>query len=142
MLKNIDPLLGPDLLHALAAMGHGDTVALVDANFPAAAQGRRLVDLPGTDIGGVLAAVLSVLPLDAYVAAPAQIMQVVGQPGATPDTYEVFRRQLAAAGAPPAEPIERFAFYAESAKAFVIVRTGERRQYGNIILRKGVIPPA
>jgi len=24
MLKTLDPLLGPDLLHALASMGHGD----------------------------------------------------------------------------------------------------------------------
>ena len=29
MLKGIDPLLGPDLLHALAAMGHRDEIAIV-----------------------------------------------------------------------------------------------------------------
>ena len=34
MLKGIHPLLTPDLLRALAAMGHGDTIAIVDANFP------------------------------------------------------------------------------------------------------------
>jgi L-fucose mutarotase len=34
MLKTIPPILGPDLLHAMAAMGHGDDLALVDANFP------------------------------------------------------------------------------------------------------------
>jgi L-fucose mutarotase len=30
MLKGLDPLLGEDLLYVLAAMGHGDQLALVD----------------------------------------------------------------------------------------------------------------
>ena len=49
MLRGLDPLLTPDLLHALASMGHGDTIAVVDTNFPAAATARRLILLPGTD---------------------------------------------------------------------------------------------
>ncbi len=36
MLKNLSPLLSPDLLHALASMGHGDEIVLADAHFPAA----------------------------------------------------------------------------------------------------------
>ena len=40
MLIGLDPLLTPDLLHALASMGHGDEIAIVDANFPAAACAR------------------------------------------------------------------------------------------------------
>jgi L-fucose mutarotase len=35
MLVGLDPVLSPDLLHALAAMGHGDHVVLVDAHYPA-----------------------------------------------------------------------------------------------------------
>jgi L-fucose mutarotase len=34
MLLGLDPVLSPDLLHALVAMGHGDRLALVDANYP------------------------------------------------------------------------------------------------------------
>ena len=30
MLRGIHPLLSPDLLHALAGMGHGDRLAVVD----------------------------------------------------------------------------------------------------------------
>ena len=41
MLKGIDPLLGPELLATLRAMGHADEIAIVDANFPAAANARR-----------------------------------------------------------------------------------------------------
>jgi len=36
MPKGIDPLLHADLLHARPAMGHGDEIAVVGANFPAA----------------------------------------------------------------------------------------------------------
>ena len=64
MLKSIPPLLTPDALHALCSMGHGDELAIVDANFPAA--------------------------------------------------------RVAAA-------------------AYAILQTGERRRYGNLLLRKGVV---
>ena len=42
MLKGLSPLLTPDLLHALASMGHGDEIAIVDANFPADSLGKQL----------------------------------------------------------------------------------------------------
>jgi L-fucose mutarotase len=37
--------------------------------------------------------------------------------------------------------LDRHDFYAEAARAYAIVQTGERRFYGNILLTKGVIPP-
>ena len=76
MLLGIDPLLSADLLHALAAMGHGDQIVLVDANYPAT-RGRRLIALPGVGLAPALAAVLSVLPCDSFVTDPACIMQGV-----------------------------------------------------------------
>jgi len=69
MLLGLDPVLGPDLLHALAAMGHGDRVALVDANYPAT-RGRRLIQLPGLSAPRVLQAVLSVFPIDTFISDP------------------------------------------------------------------------
>ena len=35
MLKNIPPILSPDLLYVLANMGHGDEIIIADGNFPA-----------------------------------------------------------------------------------------------------------
>ena len=35
--------------------------------------------------------------------------------------------------------IERFAFYERAKKAYAVVATGEERQYGNLILVKGVV---
>ena len=39
------------------------------------------------------------------------------------------------------ELIERFKFYERAKKAFAVVATGEGALYGNIILKKGVLPP-
>lgn len=39
------------------------------------------------------------------------------------------------------ELIERFAFYDRAKQAFAVVATGEGALYGNIILKKGILPP-
>jgi L-fucose mutarotase len=43
-------------------------------------------------------------------------------------------------GTPATERIERFAFYERTKKAYAVVMSGETVKYGNIILKKGVIP--
>ena len=141
MLKGISPLLSPDLLHALASMGHGDDLVLADANFPAATHAKRLVRLPGVAAADVLDAILAVCPLDDFVDSAAQTMQVVDEPQALPEAVADFNQVLARHGHAPATPLERFAFYARAAEAFVVVATGEKRIYGNILLKKGVIRP-
>jgi len=143
MLKNIPPLLTPDALHALASMGHGDEFAIVDANFPsariAAQGGARLVQLSGADAPSVLRAVLQVLPLDDFEPDAAWTMQVVGDAHAVPPAVTEFRAALAAIGERAPVALERTAFYARASAAFVILRSGELRKYGNILLRKGVL---
>ena len=143
MLKNIPSLLTPDALHALASMGHGDDVAIVDANFPAASTARAggaiLVQLAGVNASQALEAVLKVLPLDDFVAEAAWTMQVVGDAAAVPEPVAEFATALKRAGESPAATLERFAFYQQAKSAFVILQTGESRKYGNILLRKGVI---
>jgi L-fucose mutarotase len=141
MLKGIDPLLTADLLHALASAGHGDRVAIVDANFPAARVARRLVRLPGADAPRALDAVLSVLPIDTFEPGPVAVMEVVGEPDTVPDPVREFAAVLARHGAPAPAGLERQAFYAAAAESFVVVQTGERRFYGNVLLTKGVVPP-
>ncbi len=141
MLKGIDPLLSPDLLHALAGAGHGDVIAIVDANFPARRVASRLVTVAGADAPRVLDAVLSVLPIDDFEPDPIRVMQVVGDPTATPATVRAFTAILARHGHPAPVGLERHAFYAAASDAFAVIHSGERRFYGNILLTKGVIPP-
>jgi L-fucose mutarotase len=143
MLKALHPLLGPDLLHALASMGHGDEIAIVDANFPGAACAQRLLRLDGASATAVLQAVLSVLPLDDFVDAPLASMAVVGAPQETPEAVAEFRRMASQAEGRDVvcEPLERNAFYARARTAFAVVQSGETRLYGNVLVRKGVVRP-
>ena len=140
MLKGLDTLLSPDLLHVLAAMGHGDELAVVDANFPAAALARRLVRLDGIEAPRSLAAVLSLLPLDEFVEAPLAVMR---DPSAREDPPVLAAFRAAAREAEgrdvAVEAVDRFAFYDRARSAFAVVATGERRLYGCILARKGVL---
>lgn len=141
MLKTLDPLLGPELLHVLASMGHGDEIAVVDANFPSAQCARRLVRLDGADAPRVLAAVLSLLPLDTFVDAPLATMAVVGDAAAVPEAVRGFQAVARAAEGRDVKiaALDRQAFYARARDAFAIVQTGETRLYGNVLVRKGVV---
>ncbi|SLN38513.1 RbsD/FucU family protein [Ruegeria meonggei] len=141
MLRNINPILSPDLLHALRAMGHGDEIVIADANFPGSSTGPDCIRADGSSASEVLRAILSVMPLDTFVPDPALTMQVVGEPEAIPEAVADFQTiidEVADNGA-QIQGLERFAFYDRAATAFAIVQTGERRLYGNIILKKGVI---
>ena len=141
MLKALDPLLTPDLLRALRAMGHGDTLAIVDANYPAASCGPPVVRLAGASATEAASAVLSVMPLDDFVPEAAWCMEVVGDPGAEPPIFAEFRDAILRHEGVRfgLARLERFAFYERAAQCFVIVSTGERRLYGNLILKKGVV---
>ena len=144
MLKNIPTLLSPDLLYVLSAMGHGDEIAIVDANYPAESRGRKCIRMDGVSATEVLRAVLTVMPLDEFVPDPAICMEVVGNAAHIPDAVISFQETIDKIMDNPVRicSLERFAFYDRAAGAFAIVQTGESRLYGNIILKKGVIRPA
>ena len=140
MLKGLHRLISPPLLSVLAEMGHGDELAIVDANFPATTMARRLVHAPGLDAPSVLTAILTLLPLDDFVECPAAIMR--SGPG-RPPVVEAFQASLDADArrAVPLEELERFQFYDRTQAAFAVVATGEARLYGNVLIRKGVVRP-
>ena len=142
MLKGIDPILGPELLHALRAMGHGDDIVIADSNFPATSNAKRLIRLDGVDAVHVADAILSLIPLDTFVESAAFVMQVVGKPKESPPIFGEFQRALDKHGKGfKIARLERFKFYERAKQAYAIVATGETRIYGNLILTKGVIAP-
>ena len=142
MLKSIDPLLGPDLLYVLRSMGHGDELTIVDANYPAQSAGPDVIRLD-VDATRTLDAVLSVLPLDTFVPEACWRMQVVDHPDREEPIFDEFRAIIARREGPQFKlaSMERFAFYERARHTFAILSTSERRLYGNIILKKGVIRP-
>ncbi|MFY9970886.1 MAG: RbsD/FucU domain-containing protein [Roseiarcus sp.] len=148
MLWGIDPLLDADLLFALRRMGHGDEIAIVDANFPAASTATSTVTgapilMAGVSSARAVEAVLSVMPLDSFVPDPALRMEVVDDPVAVPPVQQEVQQAIdrAAGRRVPLVGIERFAFYDRAGEAFAILVTGERRHYGCFIFKKGVLPP-
>ena len=144
MLKGIDTLLTPDLLKILAEMGHGDAVAVVDANFTATTlgHGKPIVRLPGTTLPRAAAAILSVFPLD-LPGRPVSFMAVEGQAEdyRSPLQQGMLKLCADAGDAAPTQcrPVERYDFYDEVRAAYAIVQTGEMTTYANFIFRKGVI---
>jgi len=148
VLKSIDPFLNADVLYALQAMGHGDDLILCDANFPADSVARqtvlgRLLRIDNVTAARAARAILSVLPLDSFVDAPALRMEIVGKPDEVPPVQSEVQAEVdAAQGRPsPMGGVERFAFYDLAKKAYCVIQTGERRFYGCFVFKKGVIGP-
>lgn len=149
MLKGIDPRLNAEVLMALRAMGHGDTLVIADTNFPSDSIARQtvlgtLLRMENLTCAQAANAVLSVFPLDTFVEEFAGRMEVVGDPGAVPEVQREVQVEIdQAEGRPrPMIGMERFDFYERAKRAYAVIQTGERRFYGCFAFRKGVIPPA
>lgn len=139
MLLGLDPLLSGETLATLRDMGHGDNVALVDANFPAHYLGPPAIRLD-TDLVRAGRAILSVMPLDGYVDAPLLRMEVDGKPRELNEAHRDFQSMVEeVAGTWPMGSLERFRFYEEARTCVCVFATLERRPYANMILVKGVI---
>ncbi|WP_382309388.1 RbsD/FucU family protein [Herbiconiux sp. UC225_62] len=142
MLIGIDPLLSPDLLHALRSMGHRQDIAIVDANFPCE-PGARVIRLDGISATAALEAVLSVLPLEVEEPASAWRMIAHDDPEEILPVFADFA-EIVDRHSPgtPLTAIDPGDFKAQASAAYAILVTGERRLYGGIIVRKGVVPPS
>ena len=145
MLKNVPGILTGDVLKILCDMGHGDELVIADANFPAETCAKRLARLPGIDGVTAAKAILAVLPVDTYTEEPAALMDLTdgdkakGMP--EPEIWLAYQAALDEAEKRPVglQKMERFAFYERAKKAYAVIQTGEARQYGNLILVKGVV---
>lgn len=141
MLKGVDPLLSGDLLKILDDMGHGDRLLLVDRNYPAVSTGRPVVRLGEASILRAATAILSVFPLDSFVAHPLERMEVEDDPARTTPTQDEL---LGLASASEGRELQyavvpRLDFYARASSAYAVVHTLDAVPYGCFILHKGVI---
>ncbi len=147
MLKNIPPIISPELLSVLNEMGHGDRICIGDGNFPgssvANAEGAILLRADGHGVPELLDAILQLIPLDEYVDTPAMIMQVTPQDKDLEvpiiDEYKDIVAKYDDRGASAFGSYERFEFYEQAKKCYCVIQTGETAIYANIILQKGVV---
>ncbi|MDR1408960.1 MAG: fucose isomerase [Oscillospiraceae bacterium] len=139
MLKNVTPLLSPELLKVLSEMGCGDEIVLADGNFPSAAVARRLIRADSANVNALLDAVLSVIPLDTNAEGPLALMGNAPAQSEPPIwnrlRYLVERHE----GERKFQVLERDAFVERAKRAYAIIATGDRELCASIILRKGLV---
>ena len=144
MLKGISPVISPELLKALAEMGHGDELVIADGNFPCHSVGKNsiVIRADGHGVPEILDAVLKLIPLDTYTEKPVALMEVVkGDTCGTPEIWNTYE-EILNKYEPDHHDIdytERFAFYERAKGAYLIIATGEKAIYANILLKKGVV---
>ena len=146
MLIGLDARLTPDLLDCLMRMGHGDEIAVVDANFPAASVavdsylGKPVV-MAGLDAPEVIGLIAALMPLDGFADHCALRMEIDDAPEALgpvhEEAFDIVSRAMPEGAHLGAIP--RRDFYPRARQAFAVVATSEARPYGCFILRKGVI---
>ena len=145
MLKGIPKVLTPEMLKILCEMGHDDEIVIADAHFPAEAMGKRVIQYPCISAPAMVEAIVKVMPLDTYVEAPVMVMSLVESDVRKgmqiPSMWEEVRRCASEIEGFTVKlgEYERFEFYEHAKKAYAIIQTGEERQYGNFMLRKGVV---
>ncbi|SCU43876.1 D-ribose pyranase [Mammaliicoccus lentus] len=135
MLNKIPKILSPDIVKTLMEMGHGDTLLLADANYPAQTYGKRVVRADGLKIPELLSAILELMPIDDYVEKPVKLMSPV-EGDREPIIWEKYKSLISAEDI---NYLERFDFYKASKECHVIIQTGETAVYGNIMLTKAII---
>jgi len=142
MLKGLDEYLTPELLRALAEMGHGDQIALVDRNYPAFANGSEVIDLPHSSVADVLKAILRVFPVDAFPGDP--VIHMLQDDGDEGPALAGCRLIWDAAEARTVDDhgVDRHGeegFYELAKQAYITIRTGETAPYACFLIPKGVL---
>ncbi|MFB2549792.1 RbsD/FucU family protein [Ensifer soli] len=142
MLKGLNPLLGPELLFTLRAMGHGDEIALVDGNYPGLEHGQRLIRCDGHHLIPILDAILSVMPIDDMVPEAIFRATVRNDVNAADPVHEDIIA-CCARHEPERKVVALLGkdFYPRVKAAHAVIQTSEPRLSGNVILRKGVFYP-
>ncbi|MFB7776529.1 D-ribose pyranase [Streptomyces bauhiniae] len=122
-------ILNRHLAGAVAALGHGDGVLVCDAGMPIP-DGPRVVDLAFRAGVPTFAQVLDGL-LDELAIEGATAAEEVRV--ANPEASALLDARLPGLALVPHEELKRL-----SARARLVVRTGEARPYANVLLRCGV----
>lgn len=150
MLEGISKLLTGDILKVLCDMGHGDELVIADANFPAesvaVSTGHTLIRIPGINASEFLESFIALFPVDwKYSKEPALVMERTREDADKPEP-EAWKEFAAVLSEKEGKEhgialghLEREAFYERARKAYCVIQTGEERQYGNLILKKGVV---
>lgn len=147
MLTGIPETISPELLKVLHEMGHGDTLVIGDANFPAAsiaaAKHHRNIRCDGNRAAKLLEAILTLFPLDSFVEKPVTMMDKLElhRDVKCPvwDEFKQIVSKYDKRGEAAIGFADRFAFYEAAKEAYAVVSTSEKAFYSCIIIQKGCL---
>ena len=145
MLRNIPPILSPELLKVLAEMGHGDRLVIGDANFAAASMAKNsiLIRCDGLKATELMDAILTLMPLDDFVDKPVMIMDKEPRHADLEcPVWDEFKQIVAKydpRGADACGMISRKDFSKEAKEAYAVIATTETAFYACTILQKGCL---
>ena len=126
-----DGLLNPQILSAIAAMGHTEYLVIADAGLPVPS-GIPVIDISLIrgipDFGAVLHSVIDEMVVESFIVAEEMADK-------SQDTYGTVIEALPQV---PFRCIAHEEFTEMAAKAKAVIRTGETTPYANIILVAGV----
>jgi L-fucose mutarotase len=132
-------LLHPEMLRALGSAGHGSRVLVADGNYPFATEAppgavRVFLNLRGglVTVIDVLEVLVETIPIESALG----LERADGQPVAL---HETFRSILSASV--PFAARKRQDFYAEARgpATTLVIATGEKRRFANLLLTIGVV---
>ena len=141
MLKGIDPLLSGELLKHLDQMGHGESLALVDRNFPAFGVGVPVVELGEVSVQRVTKALMSVFPLDQFTEYPVARMGIDGDLNGQNDAHRAVLGEITEVELKSIDwkVIPRADFYSEVKEVRLVIRCLDNSPFACFIFQKGVI---
>jgi L-fucose mutarotase len=148
-LNGIPISFTPELLFAIAKMGHGDRIVIVDANFPADSIAshttiktplRVNLGVTGTT-SSLLKDMIGLMPLDVDDEAGICVMDRTDNDKAKSLQVPAYAAIATVASTTPEELnyIERFEFYDKAKSAFCIVQTDDAALYANVMVTKGML---
>jgi len=138
MLKDIPPIISPELLKVLMEMGHGDEIVLADGNYPSESAGTKVIRADGLGIPELLKAILKFFPLDTYV--DINVIYMDTKNDEIPSIWNKYKEILKKSKENfNIGKLERFKFYKRASQSYCVVASGEQALYANVILKKGVI---
>ena len=137
VLENVSPVLSGEMLHVLCDMGHGEEVVVSDANFPAHSVCGKVIRADGVSAAALLKGLAPFFTLDQY-STPVTMMRPVDGDSLDPRVEERYRMALGYTNV--VERLGRYEFYERAKKARAVIVSGEMAKYGNVILKKGVVP--
>jgi len=132
-------LLHPEILEALASNGHGSMLLIADGNYPFTTgvnERAKKVFLnlaPGIlTVTDVLKVLKEAVPVESYsvMVPPDEVRQQIHE-----EFLNILGENI------PVERLKRFEFYRKSMsqETFLVIATGEKRRFANILLVIGVV---